>query len=72
MTFIFPEGSSAKILLEWLKKQKKKEFTIYDVLDADIEISNVRAVIWQLIDNNDLEIVNGLKIRVKGGISRCG
>ena len=39
MTFKFSENSSQKILLEWLKRQEKKQFTMQDVLNADIEIS---------------------------------
>jgi len=67
MTFSFPEGSPAKILMEWFKKQEKEEFTIYDVLNADIEISEEkkRKAVWQLIDNDDLDLLSDLKIRVK-------
>ncbi len=67
MPFTFSEKSPAKILLKWFESQEKKQFTIQDVLDADIEvnISQRRQSLWQLIDNGNLDLSNDLKIIVK-------
>ncbi len=63
----FPENSVEAMLLEWIKKQKKRTMHIEEVLKADIDINTEekRQALWRLLDNNDIDLSGDLKIITK-------
>ncbi len=58
----------AEILLKWLRGQKKDQFTINDILGADIAAISVeqrRKAVWRLLDRNEANLTGDMKIIVK-------